>query len=139
MKTYLKKSSLYLFLCFIIFGFTNSSISSWAVKLDEMGGAYLIFAEKFGGKVYNKDLKIHKTIGVSGCATGSKIIQFNMRISQNNKVHIFSGKSGVLSTDILKVLSNLSKGDSFSFDHVKARLPDQKSIVDVSTKTFYVA
>jgi len=109
------------------------------MDLKEMGGAYLTFADKFGGKIYTKDLKKHKTLGISGCAVGSKIIKFDLKVSHNGKLQKFSGKSGNLSTDILKVLSNLTKGDSFSFDHVKAKLPDQKSIVDVFAKTFYVS
>lgn len=102
------------------------------------GGAYLTFAGKFGGKLTPKDLKQTAEIGVAGCAQGSWIFQFKLKITKNGKRISFTGTSPKLTKEMLEELRSLSKGDEFIFKKVKAYLPDGKSEVDVWGKKFTV-
>lgn len=109
------------------------------VSLDEeVGGAYLTFAEKFGGKVTQSDLMKTSEIGVEGCARGSKIFKFKLVITKGKEKSTHLGNSPKLTQAMLKDLRVLSKGDEFIFKKVKAYLPDGKSEVDVWGKIFTV-
>jgi hypothetical protein len=113
----------------------NSGINSSA---EVMGGAYLVFAEKFGGTVTHEHLKNTTEIGVEGCAKGSKIIQFVLTITKGGKQSSHQGTSCQLTKEMLVDLRSLSVGDEFIFKKVKAYLPDGKSTVDVWGKKFTV-
>lgn len=119
--------------------FSFSSVSEVQPnKSEDFGGAYLTFAEKFGGDVTPHDLQRTSEIGVAGCAKGSKIFQFDLKITKNGKTVSFKGTSPKLTSDMLTALRSLSKGDEFIFKKVRAYLPDGKSEVDVWGKKFMV-
>lgn len=103
-----------------------------------IGGAYLTFADKFGGTVTHKDLNRTNEIGVAGCAKGSKIFQFKLKVTKNGKTTSYVGTSPKLTKKMLVKLRSLSKGDEFIFKKVKAYLPDGESEVDVWGKVFTV-
>ena len=140
MKKSIKKSlnviSLVLF-TLGLFSFT-SSYEIISTVPETPGGAYLTFAEKFGGDVTIKDLKGANEIGVAGCAKGSRIFQFNLKITKNGKKISYKGTSPVLTKEMLTTLRSLSNGDEFIFEKAKAYLPDGKSEVDVWGKKFRV-
>ena len=120
-----------------LFSFSsNNTVTN--TETETAGGAYLTFADKFGGTVTQKDLRNTKEIGVAGCAKGSWIYTFNLKITKNGKRVSFKGTSPTLTKEMLKELRSLSKGDEFVFKKVRAYLPDGKSEVDVWGKKFTV-
>ena len=114
----------------------NNTITN--LESETIGGAYLTFADKFGGTVTQNDLRKTDEIGVAGCAKGSWIYTFNLKITKNGKRISYKGTSPQLTKEMLKQLRSLSKGDEFVFKKVKAYLPDGKSEVDVWGKKFTV-
>lgn len=120
-----------------LFSFSANEIIS-EIESEVIGGAYLTFADKFGGTVTHKDLNRTSEIGVAGCAKGSKIFQFKLKITKNGKTTSYEGTSLKLTKTILAKLRSLSKGDEFIFKKVKAYLPDGESEVDVWGKKFTV-
>ena len=103
-----------------------------------LGGAYLVFGGKLGGEIDKKTLAKQTELGVSGCAAGSKIFQFTLYVTQNGKTKSYKASDCLLSDEICNVLRGLSKGDSFQFKKIKARLPNGDGIVDVFAKKFTV-
>lgn len=104
-------------------------------KTSNIGGAYLTFAGKFGGDVNKKNLKTTNKLGVSGCASGSLITKFTLKIKrQKKKVLVFKGKSHLLSDNVKTVLQTLVSGDSFEFSQVTAQLPSGGKVRVVSRK-----
>jgi len=101
------------------------------------GGAYLTYAGKFGGEISSSDLKNPCKIGIEGCAKGSKIYQFTLYVVQNQKSTVYKGTSHELSPEAIKHLKNLSAGDEFRFENIKATLPTG-SKVDVFARKFSV-
>lgn len=120
-----------------LFSFSSIEIKP-EFKSEVVGGAYLTFADKFGGTVTQRDLNRTNEIGVAGCAKGSKIFQFKLVITKDGKTTSWEGTSPRLTKSMLTVLRSLSKGDEFIFKKVKAYLPDGESAVDVWGKEFMV-
>lgn len=116
----------------------SSSHEITSPESEPIGGAYLTFADKFGGDVTHKDLRQTIEIGVAGCAKGSKIFQFQLKITKSGKQVSYKGTSPILTKEMLTTLRSLSNGDEFIFKKVKAHLPDGKSEVDVWGKKFTV-
>ena len=115
----------------ILTAFTNSS----AV---ELGGAYLTYADKFGGEVTKEDLTTCQEVKVVGCAAGSKIVQLNLHISKGGKAISHQSDTGNLTKEMVRDLGSLQTGDTFEFKKIRARLPGKKSVVDVATRKFVV-
>ena len=114
------------------------SLDSKVVLDAEMfGGAYLVFAGKFGGELTKKDIANTKILGVDGCAKGSKIYQFDLKITKNGKTTTFHGKSNELTEEMHSQLKQLSIGDEFTFKNTKAKLP-KEGTVDVWAKKFTI-
>ncbi len=108
-----------------------------AAKFEIFGGAYLVFAGKFGGKLTKKDITNTTKLGVEGCAKGSVIYQFDLKVTKNGKTTTFHGKSDRLTEKMHAALRQLSVGDEFTFKNTKARLP-KKGTVDVWAKKFTI-
>lgn len=102
------------------------------------GGAYLLFANKLGGEVNTEDLACHTELQVEGCARGSKIYQFTLRVTKDGKTRSYKNKSFRLTEEMIAELKNLSAGDAFEFREVKAYLPNGRDSVDVFCKKFRV-
>ncbi|HZV69415.1 MAG TPA: hypothetical protein VFG10_07725 [Saprospiraceae bacterium] len=103
------------------------------------GGAYLYFAGKYGGEIKKKDLAGQKELKVEGCAKGSKIISYTLEINKRGTKSAFSGRSNVLSDEMVTKLQGLEPGDTFEFKEVKATMPNTKDVVDVHGQKFVVA
>jgi len=119
---------------------TNAHISLESnAKLDAelFGGAYLVFAGKFGGELTKKDVANTKTLSVEGCAKGSKIYKFDLKITKNGKTTTYHGNSDQLTEEMHAQLKQLSVGDEFTFKNTKARLPVEGT-VDVWAKKFTI-
>ena len=110
----------------------DSSVSS------VLGGAYLLFAGKFGGDVSKKDIEAQRELAVDGCAKGSRIFKYTLVVTKAGQSTTYQSASNVLTGEMLNKLKNLSAGDYFEFSQVKAYLPNGKDVVDVSTKRFFV-
>lgn len=102
------------------------------------GGAYLVFAEKFGGSVTKDQIAGVQKLEVRGCAAGSKIFSYTLEITRAGKTASFTAKSNVLSKEMLAGLKALRAGDSFQFKKTKAYLPNGKDVVDVHSRIFEV-
>jgi hypothetical protein len=107
------------------------------VVTDFFGGAYLVFAGKFGGELTKKDITNTKALSVEGCAKGSKIYTFDLKITKNGKTTTFHGKSDQLTEEMHTQLKQLSVGDEFTFKNTKAHLPVEGT-VDVWAKKFTI-
>lgn len=108
-----------------------------AIDAELFGGAYLVFAGKFGGKLTQKDVAETKTLQVEGCAKGSVIFTFDLKVTKNGKTKTYHGDSDRLSQEMHTQLKQLSVGDEFIFKNIKAKLPT-KGTVDVWAKKFTI-
>ncbi len=125
--------------------FTNKSVpAAIQVKPSEaaveapVGGAYLMFAGKFGGEVTRSEIAATSEVRVDGCAKGSRIFQFTLSVSKNGRTTVLAGQANILSGEIMTQLKSLSKGDSFEFRNTKAYLPNGSDVVEVHAKKFIV-
>ncbi len=92
------------------------------------GGAYLTFAGKFGGEINKSELSSTTELGIAGCAVGSKIYDFSLKINFGGETVSFKGDTYVLSKEILKNLRELTPVDTFEFTEIKAYLPSGSKI-----------
>ena len=112
---------------------TNTSSVSSA-----LGGAYLLFAGKFGGEVNKKEISEQRDLAVDGCAKGSKIFKYTLVINKSGQSYTYRADSNVLTSEMQTKLKSLTAGDSFEFSQIKAYLPNGKEVVDVHAKKFFV-
>lgn len=96
----------------------NSHISALNMLPD--GGAYCVFAGKFGGEITRQEIAGQRELSVEGCAKGSRIFQFTLVVTKNGKTSTYSAKSSSLTDEMTTQLKSLSAGDSFEFKEVKA-------------------
>ena len=115
---------------------TNGNINTISVE-EVLGGAYLTYADKFGGEISNEELRTTTELGIAGCAVGSKIYAFNLVVKANGKTRRFVRKSYVLSKEILKSLQSLKPGDTFKFTEIRVTLPSGSKI-DALGRTFTI-
>lgn len=136
------KHLLYLTLMLLPAGFLSSfsvpSTTPAAAIGTDYGGAYVVFAGKFGGDITRKEIESNTEVKVEGCAKGSRIFQFTLSVTKNGKTSTLTNKSNVLTNEMIAQLKSLSKGDSFEFQQTKAYLPNSKDVVDVHGKKFVV-
>lgn len=104
----------------------------------DYGGAYVVFAGKFGGDITRKEIESNTEVKVEGCAKGSRIFQFTLSVTKGGKTSTLTNKSNLLTDEMAAQLKSLSKGDSFEFQQTKAYLPNSKDVVDVHGKKFVV-
>ncbi|MCE7923701.1 MAG: hypothetical protein DYG98_11640 [Haliscomenobacteraceae bacterium CHB4] len=102
------------------------------------GGAYVVFAGKFGGDITRKEIESNTEVKVEGCAKGSRIFQFTLCVTKNGKTKTLTNQSNILTGEMIAQLKSLSKGDSFEFQNTKAYLPNSKDVVDVHGRKFIV-
>lgn len=102
------------------------------------GGAYVVFAGKFGGEVTKNEIAGQSDLKVEGCAKGSRIFEFSLHITKGGKTTVLKNRSNLLTTEMTTVLKSLSKGDEFEFRNAKAYLPNSKDVVDVHGRKFVV-
>lgn len=102
------------------------------------GGAYVVFAGKFGGEITRKEIENNSEVKVDGCAKGSRVFQFTLHITKNGKTSVLKGQSSLLTDEMIAQLKSLSKGDSFEFQNTKARLSNSNDVVDVHGRKFIV-
>jgi len=103
-----------------------------------IGGAYLTFAGEFGGEITLKKMSATNKLGVAGCATGSLITKFTVKIKrQHKRVQTIKGTSYLLNKQLKSVLKELEIGDTFEFIKVRAQLPTGGN-VDVVCRKFRV-
>ena len=113
----------------------NTSIQNEVLKI---GGAYLTFAGEFGGEITLEKMSATNQLGVAGCAAGSLITKFTLKVKRKNKrTQTITGTSHLLNKRIKSILKELKVGDSFEFNKVRAKLPTGGS-VDVVCRNFTV-
>jgi hypothetical protein len=111
---------------------TTLSVSS------TLGGAYLLYAGKFGGEVNKKEIAEQRELAVDGCAKGSKIFKYTLVITKGGQSFTYQASSNVLTSEMQTKLKTLAAGDSFEFSQIKAYLPNGKDVVEVHSKKFFV-
>lgn len=146
MKNTIKNSLFVIALLFLASSFTNNGSDAPSVvhgkttlKVSPAGGAYVLFANKYGGKITKKELEGHQEIKVEGCAKGSRIFQFSLEVTKGGKTTTFHSKSQTLSKEMIAALKALSSGDAFEFKNTKACMPNGKDVVDVRCERFFIA
>ena len=102
------------------------------------GGAYVVFAGKFGGEITRKEIENNSEVQVDGCAKGSQVFQFTLSITKNGKTNTLTNRSNLLTAGMKAQLKSLSKGDSFEFQNTKAYTPNSRDVVDVHGRMFVV-
>jgi hypothetical protein len=102
------------------------------------GGAFIVFAGKFGGEISRQEIASHSEVTVDGCAKGSRIFQFTLHVTKSGRTSTLSSKSNFLTDEMIARLKSLSKGDAFEFKNTKAFLPNNRDAVDVHGKKFIV-
>jgi len=116
-------------------GKINTTIENEKVII---GGAYLTFAGEFGGEITLNKMSITNKLGVAGCASGSLITKFTLKIKrQHKRVLTYKGTSHLFNKQLTSILTELKAGDSFEFSKVRAKLPTGGS-VDVVCRKFTV-
>lgn len=103
-----------------------------------VGGAFLLFAGKFGGDVTRKEIAEQRELAVDGCAKGSKIFKYTLVVTKGSQTFTYQASSNILNTEMQGRLKSLAAGDSFEFTQIKAYLPNGKDIVEVHGKKFFV-
>ncbi|MCC6727565.1 MAG: hypothetical protein IT258_23875 [Saprospiraceae bacterium] len=107
----------------------------------EMGGGYLVFCGKSGGKIAKKDFAGKTSLQIDGCPGASETIitSFSLEIVKGGKTAILQSKTDSLTSEMVTQLKTLSPGDSFEFKKVWARWPNSKDTYQVRTEKFTVA
>ncbi len=146
MKNAIKNLVLSAIVLCLAYSFANAPVSAGAATAEAtistplpVGGAYLMFAGKYGGSITKKEMEGQNQLGVDGCARGSKIFQYTLEVSKGGKTSSHQADSNVLTKEMVTQLKSLSAGDSFEFKKIKAHLPNKKDVVDVHSKKFVVA
>jgi hypothetical protein len=109
-----------------------------ALKATPVGGAYLVFANKMGGEITQKEIAGQNKLGVDGCARGSRIFQYTLNVTKRGRTSSYRAKSNILSKEMLTQLNSLSAGDEFEFKKIQAYLPNGKDVVDVHARKFTI-
>lgn len=126
---------------FLVAFTTNKELKNNTVTKNEVvkiGGAYLTFAGEFGGDITLKKMSATNQLGVSGCAAGSLITKFTLKVKRKNtRTKVITGTSHMLNKHMKSVLKALEIGDTFEFSRVRAKLPNGRS-VDVVCRKFTV-
>ena len=122
-------------ICLGIMAISTQAMSTTAIS--SPGGAYLVFAGKFGGELNAEAIQACKEIDVAGCAAGSKIFQFTLHITHKGKTTTFKSTEGKLTDKMIAILASLEEGDAFHFERIKAKLPTGGT-VDVYARKFLV-
>lgn len=102
------------------------------------GGAYVLFAGKFGGEITKQEMEGQTELKVEGCVKGARIFDFTLSITKNGKTSVLTNNSDVLTADMRAALKSLAKGDEFEFRKTKAFLSNGKDVVDVRGSKFVV-
>ena len=145
MKSFLK-SLFFIVLALLFTGVAISGMETVSQKdhvpvmlpADEFGGAYATFAGKYGGDITVEEIKKFKTLEVSGCAAGSRVFVFSLKVTKDGRHSSYSNESSELTEEMLNKLTSLTKGDVFKFHRIKAHLPNGKDVVDVHGKEFVI-
>ncbi len=119
-------------------GAVHQNLRGEKMYVDAYGGAYCLFANKFGGEISKKDLQAYNELDIKGCAAGSKIFKYTLVITKNGQKSTYRGKSKFLTDAMLAKLRSLSDGDEFIFIDIRAHLPNGNGSVDVSGRKFRV-
>ena len=101
------------------------------------GGAYVMFAGKYGGEITKREMEGQTEIKVEGCVKDVRIFDLTLSITKNGKTSTLTTNTHVLTADMLTRLKSLTKGDAFEFQHTKAYLTTGKA-VDVRGSKFVV-
>lgn len=121
-------------LCLILAPFVTSANPGLS---SDIGGAYLVFGNKMGGKITAKVLQSACELDVAGCAKGSQIFSFRLVVFRNGKRSTYQVEdSNELSAEMRASLANLKAGDTFEFKQIKAYLPNGRDQIDVFAKRF---
>lgn len=118
--------------------FTRLPVPAETAMRVPAGGAYVVFAGKFGGEVSQQEIGTQTEVQVEGCAKGARIFDFTLAITRNGKTSTLTGRSNVLTSDMRTQLQSLTKGDAFEFRNTKAYLVNSKDVVDVHARKFMV-
>ena len=136
-KNLLLATSAVLFTCSFV-EIPEPGIDFTALKAAPVGGAYLVFAGKYGGEITQQEMQGQTSLGVDGCAKGSRIFQFTLAVTKGGKAFSYQASSNVLTKEMISQLRSLSANDEFEFKNMKAYLPNGKDVVDVHGKKFTV-
>lgn len=143
----MKNNVKYLFcltvLLFLGSSFVNTAISNGVPLKNERatvpyGGAFVLFAGKFGGEITQKEIENQTEIFVDGCARGARIFEVTLSITKSGQTSTLTATSKVLTAEMRIQLKGLKKGDAFEFQRTKAYLSGGNEVVNVRGERFKV-
>jgi|GEM_PF-4581486 len=142
------QSSLFAAMLFCLFAaFANDAhaavkpVGKPIVAKYEVGGGYLVFCGKSGGKIAKKDFVGKSSLQIEGCPGASETIinSFTLEIVKGGKTTTLQSTTDHLTNEMVAQLKTLSSGDSFEFKKVWARWPNSQDTYQVRTEKFTVA
>lgn len=107
-------------------------------RLPDAGGAYVLFAGKFGGEVTPQEIASQTELAVDGCARGARIFEVTLSVTKSGQTSTWTHNSHVLTPDMRAQLKSLTKGDVFEFQKTKAYLGNTSDVVNVHGRKFVV-
>jgi hypothetical protein len=116
----------------------DSLVKEIIVNASPLGGAFLVYAGKYGGEITKKEIAGQRELKVDGCAKGSRIFSFTLEVTKKGTKTTLQAKSNVLTDEMMSKLLSLTPGDTFEFKSMKAYMPNGKDIVDVRSEKFVV-
>lgn len=143
----MKNNVKYLFcltaMLFLGSSFVNRAMSDAALLQNEntsvpYGGAFVLFAGKFGGEITKKEIENQTEIVVDGCARGARIFEVTLSITKGGQISTLTATSNVLTAEMRTKLKELQKGDVFEFQRTKAYLNVSNNVVNVRGEKFKV-
>lgn len=112
--------------------------SSFITRPADFGGAWVLFAGKYGGDISRQEIAAQTGITVGGCSNDARVSTFTVSITKNGKTKSYTTDSGNLTAEMITALKSLSKGDVFEFNRTKAWIDNGKYHVDVRGAKFSV-
>lgn len=109
-----------------------------ATDLPDAGGAYVVFAGKFGGEITPQEIASQTELSVDGCARGARIFEVTLSITKGGQTNTWTHNSHLLTPDMRAQLKSLTKGDVFEFQKTKAYLGNSSDVVNVHSRKFVV-
>ena len=112
--------------------------SSFITRPADFGGAWVLFAGKYGGEISKQEIAAQTGITVGGCSKDARVSTFTVSITKNGKTKSYTTDSGNLTAEMSTQLRSLNKGDVFEFNHTKAWINDGANHVNVRDAKFTV-
>lgn len=112
--------------------------SAFISRPTDFGGAWVLFAGKYGGEINKQEIAAQTCITVGGCSKDWRVTTFTLVVTQSGKTNSYTTDSATLTAEMSTQLNSLKNGDAFEFQQTKAYIKEGKYLVDVRDAKFTV-